>query len=81
MKKLALALVPLAFVFTACGNGVDTGDATPTQVNNVEKIPVQGGTDNILYDITLNDGTRCVVVDYDRGGGISCDFTSSITTP
>lgn len=80
MKRLALAFVTaaLAFSFTGCssqGEGPDGGDVT---VNSNQKVNISG-TDAHLYDVTLNDGTRCVVATYDRGGGITCDFNQGVT--
>jgi hypothetical protein len=82
MKRLALGLVAvlLAFSFTAC-SGADPSDATPVNVNNVEKVSEKGMSDTIIYDITTADGHHCFVSHGNRSGGIWCEPLAGPVTP
>ncbi len=73
MKRIAVAL-SAALALAACS-------APANQENNALPAPavsdgqnVMGGT---LHNVKFNDGTECYIVDANKSGAMSCDFSRS----
>lgn len=66
------ALVALALLTVACGTETNNSVDYSTNSGVVwEKI----STNNYVTELTRLDGTRCIIWDGPRAGGLSCDFT------
>lgn len=80
MRRFVIALVALVLitiVLTSCGTEpVEGNDHTPVDISKIEKVAIPGDDDIQVYDVSLRDGTRCVITDGYQSGGVSCNFDS-----
>lgn len=80
MKKIGLiALVPLGLMLTACGGNEPYGTDNSVTVNSHQKLNVDGADDTQIYDVTLSDGTRCIITDGNKSGGVWCESQAPVT--
>lgn len=82
-KALAVLTVLCALALSACTSGDGAGSDVPeVQVDEHSKISIDDGRDTAIYEITLTDGTKCVVWDAYRSGGLWCsDGRTDLTQP
>lgn len=79
MRRIALALVPLAFLVVGCADTsvpTESKDRPADHVQNFQRYEVGGGDgDTRVYRIT-NGTTPCIVVDSYESIAVSCDWST-----
>lgn len=75
MKKIAIVLVPLAIFLVGCGDGAGKSSADHVDVESEVVVPLSGTDDVLVVEFLLDDGTRCVISDGHRSGGVDCDWS------
>lgn len=80
MRVFKAILISMALLLgisglSACGSSDTSGTDRSVHVNDHERVEISNGPDIQIYDVTLLDGTRCIITAGARLGGVSCDFT------